>query len=98
MDHLAEFGLEMLIDVHAQESNKSIGDVGLNCECADTAPNIKQQIATTNHINNSTCNTTGASLRDPQLACLIHDQEMSWPGPIAVQPAMNKMVLWKVQR
>ena len=68
MDHLAEFGLEMLIDVHGQESNKCIGDVGLNYECADTTPNIKQQIATMNHINNSTCNTTGTSLRDPQLA------------------------------
>ena len=62
MDHLAEFGLEMLIDVHAQESNKCISDVGLNCECDDTVPNIKQQSATTNHINNSICNTTGTCL------------------------------------
>ena len=72
--------------------------MGLDCECDDTASNIKQQSVTTKHIINSSCNTTGTSIRDPQLAFFVHGQEMPWPGPTAVQPAMNKVVLWKMQR
>ena len=73
-------------------------DMGLDCECDDTASNIKQQSVTTKNIINSSCNTTGTSIRDPQLAILVHGQEMPWPGPTAVQPGMNKVVLWKMQR
>ena len=94
VDHWAEFGLEMLIDVHAQESNKYIAEKGPNCECDNATPNIKQQSANTNHIINS----TGTSLRDPQLAFCIHGQEMSWPSPTVVQLAMKKVVFWKVER
>ena len=72
--------------------------MGLDCECDDTASNIKQQSVTTKNIINSSCNTTGTSIRDPQLAFFVHGQEMPWLGPTAVQPEMNKVVIWKMQR